>query len=92
MGSCHFVRAEHLRVPIEHKLAKDEPNPNERKFDSDAKRSICMAFGYSQDTFRLELVDKSPREEKYNVYAGQKGTLRPGVVGTLTVKLPEWES
>jgi hypothetical protein len=89
-GICLFTRAPHLRVEIT-QLDKGQPNPNERRFDSDARRSICMAFGYSQDTFRLELIERGLKSDKYNVLASPTEGATGSFVGTLEVRKQEWK-
>jgi hypothetical protein len=67
-GIHYFVRAEQYRRPVT-RLQPGEPNPNERRFDSDPRRSIPMAFGYRPGSLRLEPIEKTEDYDKFNVYA-----------------------
>ena len=59
----------------------------EIRFDSSPKYVICRQFGFAEETYRQELVNRDGDKVKYNVYASADRDCPPGRephVGVLT--------
>lgn len=69
-------------------VGKGEPERSIR-FDSEPKRSICMAFGFQQEGFALELESEDTMRRVYKVHAASTKDGKPQLIGRLTAKTKE---
>jgi hypothetical protein len=94
MGMHTFVRPPLQQIALsEYELkeiaAKRQSNPNSFTFDSSPQYSIPKRLGFEPVTFRLELIESTPRHRKFNVY-GASAAGQPEIwKGTLTSETPE---